>query len=408
MAENKIPVKIIKTDKFKSITGMLCFKMPIKEEKLVPRLLLRKILMHSCKKYPTSEAISINCLENYGAKYMANTSREGNYIINTFIFSTLEDKYTEEGNFKKVIDTFYELVFNPNVKNNAFDKEIFDYFYKIEKSIIESIIERPTSYAVNKLNEKLDSTSPISYKEKIEDLEKVTPESLYKEYLDMINNSEVDFILTGNIDKEQEDIKIITDSLKTTKYDKELIIKNNLERQNFNESIEEYDGKQSILTLGIKLDNLTDFERTYVLPIYSGILGGGAASRLFSIIREENSLSYYCYSRYYKDDNLLYIFAGIDKENYSKALGLMKEILSSMKKVTEDEVSLVKENIISVLKESEDNLGNYSVNYYFNKLFNEPKVNEKIENISKVKVKDVENIFDKVHLTDSYFLKGEK
>lgn len=403
---NKINVKVIKTDKFKSVTGMLCFKMPIKKEMMAKRSLMRRLLIFSCKKYPTNKALNINCLENYGAYYSAGMIREGNYIINNFVFKSLEDKYTKEGNLKNVIDTFCEIIFNPNVKDNAFDKEAYDLIYQELKAEVESEIERPRTYAISKLNGTLDKDSPVAYKVTIDDLLKVTSEQVYEEYLNMLNNSEVDLIIAGNITDVPDELKPAIKRLKQNKYDEELIINNDEIEEGFKAETEVYDGEQSILTLGVKLDELSDFERTYVVPIFSGILGGGASSRLFNVIREEHSLAYFCFSRYEKDDSLMYIVSGIDGKNYEQALKLIKEVFNTMDKVSDEEVEKVRNNIISVLKESEDSLGNYPVNYYVNKLYNEPDNKAKIKFIKQVTKADVERVFSKVHLTNSYFLKG--
>lgn len=403
---NKINVKVIKTDKFKSVTGMLCFKMPIKKEMMAKRSLMRRLLIFSCKKYPTNKALNINCLENYGAYYSAGMIREGNYIINNFVFKSLEDKYTKEGNLKNVIDTFCEIIFNPNVKDNAFDKEAYDLIYQELKAEVESEIERPRTYAISKLNGTLDKDSPVAYKVTIDDLLKVTSEQVYEEYLNMLNNSEVDLIIAGNITDVPDELKPAIKRLKQNKYDEELIINNDEIEEGFKAETEVYDGEQSILTLGVKLDELSDFERTYVVPIFSGILGGGASSRLFNVIREEHSLAYFCFSRYEKDDSLMYIVSGIDGKNYEQALKLIKEVFNTMDKVSDEEVEKVRNNIISVLKESEDSLGNYPVNYYVNKLYNEPDNKAKIKLIKQVTKADVERVFSKVHLTNSYFLKG--
>jgi len=380
--------------------------MPIKKEMMAKRSLMRRLLIFSCKKYPTNKALNINCLENYGAYYSAGMIREGNYIINNFVFKSLEDKYTKEGNLKNVIDTFCEIIFNPNVKDNAFDKEAYDLIYQELKAEVESEIERPRTYAISKLNGTLDKDSPVAYKVTIDDLLKVTSEQVYEEYLNMLNNSEVDLIIAGNITDVPDELKPAIKRLKQNKYDEELIINNDEIEEGFKAETEVYDGEQSILTLGVKLDELSDFERTYVVPIFSGILGGGASSRLFNVIREEHSLAYFCFSRYEKDDSLMYIVSGIDGKNYEQALKLIKEVFNTMDKVSDEEVEKVRNNIISVLKESEDSLGNYPVNYYVNKLYNEPDNKAKIKFIKQVTKADVERVFSKVHLTNSYFLKG--
>lgn len=407
---NGISVTVVKTDKFKSIIGMLCFKTPIKKEMMVTRRLIRSLLMHSCKKYPTAKELSINTLKNYGAFYQGATIREGNYMINKFLFRILEDKYTQKGNFDKSVDTFKEIIFNPNVTNKEFNEEEFDLFYQTMKSEIESEIERPRNYAIDKLCGQMGIDSVITYKPTIEQLEKVTSKSLYEGYLDMIENSEKEFIIAGNIEDDALDncVKKLLENLSQKKYNVPLIVKNDLISNKLNSKVENYNGKQSILTLGLKLGEISDFERLYVVPIYSGILGGGASSRLFNVVREKNSLAYFCFSRYERDDSMIAIISGIEKDNYDKTLNLIKEVVEKMNSVSEEEISRVKEEIISSLKESDDYLQNYPQRIYNGKLYEILSNEEKIENIKKVTKKDVEAIYNKIFLTDSYFLKGVK
>ena len=64
---NNVPVAIIKTNKFKQVAGRLYFKSPVSKSTITNRMMLRNMLMESCKKYDTSEKLYIksyiNCRE---------------------------------------------------------------------------------------------------------------------------------------------------------------------------------------------------------------------------------------------------------------------------------------------------------------------------------------------------------
>ncbi len=404
---NDIPVTIIETDKFKSVIGSLYFKTPIKKEMMVTRKMIMNLLLHTCKKYPQSKELNKKMMDLYNPSIVANTSREGNYRINRFAFRILDDKYTKDGNMLEAIKLFREIIFNPNVSDNAFDKDEFNLEYQAMKSEIESKIERPKNYALEKLDCQMGEGTPISYVATIEDLNKITSESLYQDYLKMIKESEIELILAGKTDNQDEIIRTVLDGLKTVKYDKELIISSDIKNE-VQEEKETYDGKQSILTVGLKLGDISDYERSYVAPIYSGVLGGGASSRLFSVIREKNSLAYSCFSRYEKDDSVIVVSAGIDGKNYEKALSLIKQIVSQMSEVKEEEIERVKKEITSSLKESLDYLNSYPNYVYKAKLYNDTSdIYEKIKEVNKVTLKDITNFSKKVFLTDSFLLEGE-
>ena len=403
---NQIPITYVNVDKFKSVSGILFFKMPIKKEMFVTRTLIRNILIHSCNKYPSNRLLNINCLENFDAYYSSGFRREGNYAINYFIFRCLDEKYSEKNVINNVIDTFYEIIFNPNVVDGKFNEEEYSLATQRLRSYLESEKENATSYAENMLCKQMGYDTAISFKPEIEILNKVTNESLYNEYLNMINNSEIEFIVAGNKVSYISFDKLFL-NLKAKKYDKKLKIQTEIP-DSFNKKIEEYNGLQSILTVGLKLKDLSDYESTYVLPVYNNILGGGASARLFDTVREKNSLAYSCFSRYEKDDNMIEIISGIEAENYEKTLGLIIKVVNSMKRVTDDEVKRSITEITSSLKESQDDLYNYILPIYASKLYNEKDIKTKIKEIQKVTKEDVEKLFDKIHVTDSFFFKGGK
>ncbi len=58
--------------------------------------------------------------------------------------------------------------------------------------------------------------------------------------------------------------------------------------------------------------------------MYSTILGGSAMSKLFQNVREKESLAYSIGSLYLKQKNNIIIKAGIEIENYEKAVNLIK------------------------------------------------------------------------------------
>ena len=405
---NNVPVTIIKTDKFKQVAGRLYFKSPVSKSTITNRTMLRNMLMESCKKYDTSEKLYIKSLECYDASLYASSSRVGNYHITSFTFSTLIDKYTKEGNLKDVIDLFCEIIFNPLVSNFAFDQDTFDLIYETKKSALEKIKEDSGSYIERQVLKNLDENKAYTYMSDLKYLNKITSKSLYDDYLDMINNSSVSLILAGDIDFDNPIIDIITSKIKKNKkFDAKLLIDNDKEKIENKVITEDFLGTQNIINYVLYLKNLTDFERNYVAPLYRIILGGGVSSRLFSIIREENKLAYYSFARYEKDDSLMYIIMGIEKENFDKAYKLTNKIIDEMKNISDEEVLYAKRSYITSYMELQDKITNVIGSYNKLNLFDIKDDNELIENINKVTKEDIEKFAYKIYPHLCYFLKGE-
>lgn len=406
---NGINVTFIKTNKFKSIYGSLIFKSIVTKEKMTYGALLRNVLMESTKKYNTNEKLNINTLENYDAYYSAENARIGNYYFNRFNFSTLEDKYTKEDNLKNVLDTFCEIVFNPNVNGDGFDEESFKTNYERLKLSIEKRKENQRSYAEERMLKCLDQNMAYTFDKDMDVLNSITKESLYDYYKDMINNSNVSLIIVGNIEDENAFNDIVNKIKNNKEFDKDLYISNDDLNASYKDIKETGYGTQNVLYLVCYLKNMNAYELNYVMPLYRIILGGSGNSRLFDNVREKNSLAYYCFARLEKDDNLLEIITGIEKENYEKSLKIIKEELKKMDKITNEELEAAKKEFISSLLESGDYIENLASRYHIEVMYDLPNIDEFIKKISEVTKEEVESINKKVILKLSYFLKeGEK
>ena len=406
---NGINVTFIKTNKFKSIYGSLIFNIIKTKEKMTYGALLRNVLMESTKKYNTNEKLNINTLENYDAYYSAENARIGNYYFNRFNFSTLEDKYTKEDNLKNVLDTFCEIVFNPNVNGDGFDEESFKTNYERLKLSIEKRKENQRSYAEERMLKCLDQNMAYTFDKDMDVLNSITKESLYDYYKDMINNSNVSLIIVGNIEDENAFNDIVNKIKNNKEFDKDLYISNDDLNASYKDIKETGYGTQNVLYLVCYLKNMNAYELNYVMPLYRIILGGSGNSRLFDNVREKNSLAYYCFARLEKDDNLLEIITGIEKENYEKSLKIIKEELKKMDKITNEELEAAKKEFISSLLESGDYIENLASRYHIEVMYDLPNIDEFIKKISEVTKEEVESINKKVILKLSYFLKeGEK
>lgn len=404
---NNVPVTIIKTNKFKSVSVTLYFKSPVTKKNMTDRTVLRSILIESCMKYNTSEKLYMNSLENYDATYSSSSSRYGDYIINSFKVTTLIDKYTKEGNLKNVIDTFCEIIFNPFVNDSGFDKDTFNLIVDQKKTELDQIKEESDSYADYMLCKSLNQKKAYSYFLEKKYLDEMTPESLYEEYQTMINNSEVSLVICGDVDSDPIIDKITSKISDNKHFNNSLIISNDDEDATFKSIVNKGVGTQSILNIIMYLKNVSDYELNYVAPIYRVILGGATSSRLFNTIREKNSLAYYSFARLEKDDSLINVIMGIEKENYEKALDMSIKIIDSMKNVTEKEVLEAKKEITSALIESQDSIGNVVSRQYNADLFGLPNIEEFIQKINLVTKKEVEELALKIKPSMSHFLEGK-
>lgn len=405
---------LINTDKFKTIMIRVSFRNPIKKEEITIRNVLSDMFMQSSKKYNSKRALTIKAQDLYAADLQTSNSRLGNYINTDFYLTVLNDKYTEEGNFKDAVRFLGEIIFNPDVADGKFNEEKLDIVKTSCRSALNSIKEDTSNYSLVKMFELFDKDSPSSYRMMgyMEDLDKIDGENLYQHYLEMIKSSLVDIFVIGEIN-EDEVSKLISENILINTLKKQRV-PYMLEEKNVRSKKvcgkEQVDGSQSKLAMACVVNGLSEYERNYPLSLFNVIFGGGSDSKLFKIVREENSLCYTIHSVPNKLDNLILIRAGIDRDNYDKCVSLVEKCLSDMKKgnFTERDINTAKEYYNTALEELEESEAKIINNYYMMELIGTDTIDVKREKMSKVTKEEIIKVAKKVSIDTIFLLEGVK
>lgn len=402
----------IKTDRFKTVTIRVCLRDKIVKEEITLRNILASFLTYSTEKYPTKREITLKAQDLYAVNVYTKSYRSGKFNMINFCMSLLNEKYTEVGMLEESIEFLSEIIFHPNFKNDATFDEAYKFLYDSVENSMKEIKENPTTYSVIRMLEEMDPNMPYGYREfgYMDDLENINKEKLVEYYDKIINNSLVDVYVIGNIDSNEIEKLLKKYFLfPTYKRPKESqLIEHDKLPTKIREVKEPIEGNQSKLSIGCKIGPLTEFERNYVLTIYNMILGGNSESKFFQIIREKNSLAYYVYSSLNKLDSLMIIKAGISKENYDKTIKLIKNLMKEMTlgDFTEEQINVVKENYISLLKEIEDNENAIIETYLAKDLLNLGSIEERKKEVMKVTKADIIKVAKKVKIDTIFLLEG--
>lgn len=409
---NNYKLHIIKTNNTKKINVKIVFLNRLKRSTVTSRNLLRLILIQGNLKYPNERLLNIASEDLYDLSYGSSGVISGDASILSFSSSFVDSKFLKEDILESSLNFLFDIILKPNVKDGCFDEENFKLAYDKLKLNIEMEEENPDAYASRRFSEFMCkgenfSINPNGY---IEDLVKIDSASLYQEYLDMINNDTVNIFVIGNVDEEK--VKNICENDFLLKDKREKI---NISFNKYNEFrkkvniISEYkDINQSKLFMGFKIEPLTLFEKQYVSYIYSNILGGSSDSKLFTNVREKNSLCYYVYSSVKSISDIMIIASGIDEKNFDKTVNLIKKELESMEKGAfssddvEKAITIYLNSYEAILDSQTQILSNLALNEYLN--FD--LIEDRIKNIKKVSKEDIINFASKIHLDTIYLLHG--
>ena len=404
---------LIKTDKFKTIFFKFVFRDEIKKEEITIRNLLFNILVTSSKKYLSQRILNIKKEDLYDLNLYCSNRRIGYHVASELYLSILNPRYTENKMLDSSIDFMKEIIFNPNIKDNTFNQEMFEIAKNIVKTDIVSIKDYAGYYSFFRAKQIMGKDYPFAYNMDgyLEDLEKITPTDLANYYKQVMNNSLLDIYIVGDIDFYEME-KTIKEKivLKTKKKNKCPIVKDYVHfLKKESKFMEDSTFKQSSLIIGMSLKNITDIERKYTLFLYNTILGNQPDSKLFRNVREKKSLAYNINSYYQKNDNIMFIKTGIEACNANIAIKAIKKEMQEMIKgnFSDDDINNAKELIISSLNEFEEYQNSIAEYFFSMDYLKIDKVEKAIRIIKKITKEDIEKVAKKVRIDLIYLLREQ-
>ncbi|XMB87205.1 pitrilysin family protein [Mycoplasmatota bacterium WC44] len=381
---------IVTTEKFKTNTISLKFSTELKRDNITARALLPSILFAGCKKYKTKRELTTYLEELYDASIGLSMSKVGNLSIINVGVSFINDKYVDEAILPKMIEVINEVIFNPLIEDGKFDESKLDEEKRLLTESIESITDDKTGYALEKLKENMyaDEKFKIRSIGYLEDFDSITTESLYDEYLEMINNDKVEVIITGKYNdlspfknlSFQDNKTIVNKDLETKEITKTSFF---TEVQNIN---------QAKLNIGYRTEIRYDDELYMPMVVGNSILGSAPNSMLFQTLREKHSLCYYIRSSYSPYKGSIHIFSGINPDQYEKSLKLIREEISKLQAgdFSDELFSNTLKSLVNDLLEMMDRQGPLSNKTYQDILMGRDfDINSIIERIKNVKKEDV-------------------
>ena len=410
---NSFNVHTIKTDKFKTSHIEVIFRDIANKEEMGAYSFLADMLSQSSKTYPRKKDLITRFEELYKIIVYAATLRVGNILDFHISLDFINPEYINDQNYlEEVIKTLFDIVENPNVTNDEFDLKTFNIVKDRFKREINSLKENPMKQSIKEAFKAMNANTPTSYEllGTLENLEKITPSSLYKTYKNLRKNFKVDIFLIGNLEMD-DTVQLIKKYFKNR-----YIIENKLDLMVDNKEVKRLvvksmssDNVQSNLVMIFNLKNLTDIEKNITFNVFNYLYGsGGLTSKLYQSIREKNSLCYAISSMYLKYDKLLLVHISLEEANVKKATSLVKKELKNMKagNFTEEELKDAINNMIISLDMAQDNNVSIINNYVFHVFDNLPMPEERVEMFKNIKKEDVINVAKKVKLNTIFTLEG--
>ncbi len=395
--DNGINLHVIHRDKFKSDIICILFREKLKRENSTKNAIIPLLLEQGCKKYKDNKKINKKVDEMFGATFDIQNIKKGEEQILQFYFEFISQKLK----ISEVLEFLYEVIYNTNVENGEFNKNIFDIQKRKIKNRIESQINNKSDYAKQRTFEiscegEAFAINPLGYEDEVES---ISNKDVVTRYEDILKESNIDIIYEGETMANEllEQLDIIFNFSKKDRDFKDYKNKSYTYFKSEKNEVEKIGLEQSILTLTLKSKEDVDLN-VYSLILLSFIIGGSSDSLLFKKIREELGLCYYAYSVLYTAKKMILIQCGVNKGNNKKVVSNIKNIVSSIQNfIGADDLNNAKNLLIREYKLTQDN-NSSSVNFYLTQYLNdlETDLEKFIYTINNVSIEDVVEVSKKI------------
>lgn len=368
----------VKNDRFNTTLISCNIYLPLQKNTVAENALLPFILTSCSKRYPDFSYLNYKLNRLYGAKLDASAEKYGDCQLLKITISVINDRFVldDESLVKQATELLMGFIFEPNVENDSFMAE--DVNREKRKAIehIKSEFSEKRIYAKNRLIQEMykNETYGLSKCGTIADVQKITGESLFKAWENMIKTAFIRFQVVGSAvpqglfeeisDKFSDVVRCDITDCKTCMPTNPALKPRTV--------VENTDVTQGKLVMGFSSEISGDDSVSLPLMVTTDIFGGGPYSKLFSNVREKMSLCYYCSASSVRQKGLVLVESGVETENTEKA---QAEILNQLDMIKKGEITDFE--FESSIKSIIDSLNSYNDSQNALDMWYSSKVNNK-------------------------------
>lgn len=413
---NGISTHFQATDKYKTNDIVLYIRQPLVEEHYTKVALIPSILARGTRKYPTAQKISQAVDDLYGATLMTDVVKKGEEQVIVLRMQLANERYLSDTTplFNQGMALISEVLMNPVLEDGAFHPSHVQLEKDILSQKLSQIKDDKLRYANKRCVEEMfkNENYHLFVNGSEEQLKQLTPQDLFEYYQEMLQSHPIECFVVGDLDQRAVE-KAIEDYLTLPRRDVKNIPQTQVkvEDPQPREVIEKTKISQGKLHIGCRTQTAYQDEDYIPLIVFNGVFGGFPHSKLFTHIREKESLAYYVSSMIESHKGFMMIASGIEFENKDKTIEIVKEELQNIVEgnITQEEMDQTKAMLTNQIKESNDRPYQF-IERYFNGIISgrERSSDHIMEEIQQVSVDDIKQVARKVKIDTIYFLTSEE
>jgi len=402
-----------RTDRFKTGFFSVNFLCPLNRQEASANAMLPSVLLQGTCRYPDMRSLSLAMEELYGAEIGSSVRKKGEAQTIGLFADHIEDAMVGGAPvFSGVVDLTAEILLHPAVEGGAFRADDVSLEKENLRNAIQSRINGKRSYAVGQMIKTMFPDEPYGVLRlgEEEDVDGITPESLYRRYQAMLRTSRVEICYLGrrHADEVAEAFRAALRELPR----REITPVGTTPAAGtgqVREKEERLDVTQGKLCMGFRLGRTAADSNWPAMMVMNTVFGSGVTSKLFANVREKLSLCYYASSSLEKFKGVMVVDSGIE---FDKAAVARREILRQLEdcqagRITDEEMAAAKKHLLSSWKAAMDSPVQMDEFYLGQAILNSSDDMEDVmAGIAAVETPDAAEAARDVTLDTVYFLKG--
>ena len=409
----EVTLRCFQDKRFKQEGLSLQFICPMDKSTAALNALLPAVLLRGSETAPDLRAITLRLDDLYGASLGSQVRRVGDYQTTGLSCSFMREEYALDWDkvFAPMVSFLEEMMFHPKLENGIFPT---DFVEGEKRNLLAAIAAQKNdkrAYAQSQMLKKMckgDSLGIPRLGEK-EDVEAITPASLYEHYQKVLREYPINLFYVGAAEPESIAALLRPMFAKLNRCPAPLPAQTSFRDCGGCEEIEEMDVAQGKLAMGFATP-ITLRDKDFVaMQIFNTIFGGGMISKLFMKVREEMSLCYDIHSSYHGSKGIIVVSAGIDCNMDTRVRQEVMHQLQACQEgnFTPEELTAAKQALLNQLRSTHDSPGAIEGYYATSALSGLPLSPEDYAKaVEEATAEDVAKAARTLQLHTVYFLRG--
>lgn len=288
------------------------------------RSLVPACLMRGTRQHPSQRLLNLRSEELWGLSANTSVDRWGQRHLISLRAEFPDESHLPEGEtvFDDAVGLLEQLVYEPHLISNQFPEEIVVSETLQHRRSIEGRIDNKSGWAYQRCLEEACFDEPWRYHQlgTLEDLESLDASAMTSLWSELVTHQPLHVHYSGKMVGEQVQDRL-TSLFRGNRASQESLtpIQGIRAASEPREMVEYAKVQQSNLVMSLRTMISYDHPLHEPLMVANGILGGFPHSRLFTQVREKESLCYSINSQVDSNMGMMFVTSGVDHDSVEKA-----------------------------------------------------------------------------------------